>query len=431
MVVVVTPPLEPMLARSVDVLPGPAALPGGTVYEPKYDGYRLLVFAGGGRAFLQSRNRSDLTVAFPEITDAARALGEDVVLDGEVIVYREGRLDFGALQPRINRRPATTARLAREQPAHLIAFDLLHRAGTDLITRPYRERRAALEALFADHALSAPWALTPATQETDQARTWMRQWAAAGVEGVVAKGQDQPYQPGRRGWLKYRHRDTTEGIIGAVTGSLNRPETVLLGRYTTDGELHLVARSTPLPAALRRELANLLTPAGPSHPWHGMRVSSHWGSREALIFTPAAPNLVAEFYGDAAIDQGRWRHPVRVHRLRFDLAPSDVPTRSTSPPTPRSRQPHTEGGGMAAKEPKRTVYHVTPAGGPTPEEKWQIEHNEGRRALREPHRTQREAIDAAREKAKEHQPAQVIVHGRDGRIRTEYTYGSDPRRTPG
>lgn len=428
---VVTPPLEPMLARAVDVLPAPTALPGGVGYEPKYDGYRLLVFAVGGNAFLQSRNKSDFTAAFPEIAEAARTMGEDIVLDGEVIIYREGRLDFSALQHRINRRPATTARLARQQPAHLIAFDLLHRAGTDLLHRPYKERRAALEDLFASHALGAPWALTPVTKDARQAQEWMRQWAAAGVEGVVAKGQNQTYQAGRRGWLKYRHRDTAEGIIGAVTGTLTHPETVLLGRYSPEGEFHLVARSTPLPGPLRRELALLLSPAGPAHPWHGMRVSSRWGSREALIFTPTAPDLVAEFHGDAAIDRGRWRHPVRVHRLRRDLAPSDVPTRSTSPATPDSRRSRTQGGDMAAKQPERTIYHVTPAGDRSVDEKWQIEHKEGRRNLREPHRTQRQAIDAAREKAKEHQPAQVIIHGRDGRIRTEYTYGNDPRRTPG
>ncbi|WP_125623070.1 DUF2188 domain-containing protein [Streptomyces sp. WAC 00631] len=432
---VITPPLEPILARAVEVLPGPTALPGGTMYEPKYDGYRLLVFTCGGRVFLQSRNGNDLTAAFPEIAHAARQLGEDLVLDGEVIIYQEGRLDFASLQRRINRRPATTAHLAREQPAHLIVFDLLHRVGNDLIRRPYRERRAALEALFADHALGAPWVLTPVTEEVDQAREWMRQWAASGVEGVLAKGRNQPYRPGKRGWRKYRHRDTAEGVIGAVTGSLTRPETVLLGRYTGDGSLSLVARSTPLTASLRRELAPLLTPAGPDHPWHGMHLSAHWGSHQELAFTSTAPDLVAEFHGDTAIDRGRWRHPVRVRRLRRDLAPGDVPMRSASAPTPGSAPSHpeeeVEGTDMAAKQTKRAVYHITPAADRPAGEKWQIQHQEGRRAVSEPHRTQRQAIDAAREKAKQHQPAQVVVHGRDGRIRTEYTYGNDPRRTPG
>ncbi|MFV0138120.1 ATP-dependent DNA ligase [Streptomyces sp. HMX87] len=290
---------------------------------------------------MQSRNRKDFTAAFPELADAARSLGEDVVLDGEAVIYRQGRLQFAALQQRINRRPSTTARLAREQPAHLIAFDLLHRDGTDLITRPYTERRAALESLFRDHSLGAPWTLTPVPRETGQAQAWMRQWAPAGVEGVVAKGQTQPYRPGHRGWLKYRHRVTAEGIVGAVTGSLNRPETALLGRYTPDGDFQPIARSTPLPAPLARELTSLLTPAGTGHPWHGMRVSTRRGSRDPLTFTPTAPELVMEFYGDAAADRGRWRHPVRAHRIRRDLTSSDVPVRAAEPdnghPVPHER----------------------------------------------------------------------------------------------
>ncbi|MFI2371176.1 DUF2188 domain-containing protein [Streptomyces sp. NPDC018833] len=430
-----TPPLEPMLARSVDVLPGPTALPGGTLYEPKYDGYRLLVFARGGQAFLQSRNQSDFTAAFPEITDAARTLDEDVVLDGEVIIYREGRLDFAALQQRINRRPATAARLAREQPAHLIAFDLLSHAGGELLGRPYRDRRAALESLFKGHRLAAPWALTPATTDPEQARQWMRRWAAVGVEGVVAKGYAQPYQPGRRGWQKHRARDTAEGVIGAVTGTLRSPQTLLLGRHTEQGEFRLVARSTPLPDGLRSDLSQLLTRAGPGHPWHDVRVSSHWGSRDPLDFIPVAPALVAEFFGDVAVDAGRWRHPVRVRRLRSDMTPDDVPRleEGRAGTLPKRRQPaypqakqHT----MAAKKPKRTLYHVTPAGERSGAGRWQVEHEEGRRRLREPHRTRKEAISAARAQAKEHEPAQVIVYGRDGRVRAEYTYGDDPRRTP-
>lgn len=314
-----------MLARAVPRLPGTRALPGGTVYEPKYDGYRLLVFRTAGRVFLQSRNGRDLTGGFPELARAAEALGEDVVLDGEAVIETAGRLDFGALQQRTGRRPDTVARLARRQPAHLIAFDLLHRAGTDLLTRGYGDRRAALESLFRDHDLRAPWSLTPNTPDPGLARAWAEEWAASGVEGVVAKGAGQPYLPGRRGWQKYRHTDTAEAVVGAVTGSPARPETVLLGRYTPEGELRPVARSTPLAPPLRRELAGLLTPAGPGHPWRDLRISSHWGSRTPLEITPVAPDLVAEFRGDTAVDRGRWRHPVRLHRLRTDLSPGEVP----------------------------------------------------------------------------------------------------------
>jgi ATP-dependent DNA ligase len=330
-VVVLVPPLEPMLARAVPRLPGPHVLPGGTRLEPKYDGFRLLVFCEAGRVFLQSRNLRDLTAAFPEIADAAVALGEDVVIDGEAVIHIEGRLDFGALQRRMNRRPRTVAELARRQPAHLIAFDLLHHAGTDLLTWPYRERRAALESLFQSHELQAPWALTPATADPDEARAWMRQWASAGVEGIVAKGAGQIYEPGRRSWHKYRTRDTAEAVIGAMTGTPARPGTVLLGRYTPEGELRLVARSAPLSLPLRAELAPQLTPAGPGHPWQGVRFSAHWGSREQLQFTPVEPEMVGEFSGDTTIDNGRWRHPVRLVRIRAELTPAETPLFGETP----------------------------------------------------------------------------------------------------
>jgi len=322
---VLEPPVKPMLAQAVPRLPGPRALSGGTMFEPKYDGFRLLVFCQAGRVFLQSRNLRDLTAAFPEIAEAAAALGEDVLIDGEAVIYHEGRLDFSALQQRNNRRPHTVAELARRQPAHLVAFDLLHHAGADLLAWPYRERRAALESLFQTHTLQAPWALTLATSDPDEARTWMQQWADVGVEGIVGKGAAQPYEPGRRGWQKYRSRDTAEAVIGAVTGSPARPATVLLGRYTPDGYLRLVARSTPLSAPVRTDLADRLSPAGPAHPWLGMRVTSHWGSRDPLEFTPVAPHLVAEFSGDTAVDDGRYRHPVRFLRVREDLSVDQLP----------------------------------------------------------------------------------------------------------
>ncbi|WP_351233889.1 hypothetical protein [Streptomyces sp. NPDC002133] len=143
-------PLEPMLAKPVPQLPGPGALPGGLAFEPKYDGFRLLVFAGAD-AFLQSRSGGDLTGAFPEIAAAAAALDENVVIDGEAVIYSGGRLDFGALQQRMGRRPRNVARLASEQPAHLVAFDLLQHADAEMLDWTYQERRAALESLFQGH----------------------------------------------------------------------------------------------------------------------------------------------------------------------------------------------------------------------------------------------------------------------------------------
>ena len=114
--------------------------------------------------------------------------------------------------------------------------------------------------------------------------------------------------------------------MGAVTGPITRPNALLLGRYTRAGRLRLVARTAPLPLALRDEIGGLLTPAGPGHPWWGMRLTAGWGSREPLSFTCVDPDLVVEFLGDTAVDVGRWRHPVRAQRTRTDLTPRDVPT---------------------------------------------------------------------------------------------------------
>jgi ATP-dependent DNA ligase len=323
--VVINRLMEPILAKAVPDIPGPAALPGGVVFEPKWDGFRVLVFTNGREVLLRSRRGTDLTVAFPEIAAAASALGEEVVIDGEAVIYRGGRLDFSALQRRLNRMPAATARLAAAEPAHLIAFDLLRRGSTWLLDAPYRQRRAALEALFADHGLAAPWALSPTTRDWGQAQEWMRSWTAVGVEGLVAKGVEQTYQPGRRGWYKIRAKDTAEAIIGAVTGPVTEPDSALLGRYDPAGELRLVARTTSLGAQMGRDLGRVLVPAGADHPWHEARFTTAWGSRRPLEFTPVAIEQVAEFQADVAVDRGRWRHPVRLVRLRADMSVEDVP----------------------------------------------------------------------------------------------------------
>ncbi|MGP3947309.1 ATP-dependent DNA ligase [Streptomyces sp. 7N604] len=318
------PPIEPMLAKATDTLPVPRALPGGIALEPKYDGFRLLVFHSAGTTQLQSRSGNDLSTAFPEITEAAAALPEEVVLDGEAVILMEGRLQFGALQQRVNRPLATTRHLAHLQPAHYLAFDLLQRGTAELLHEPYRARRAALEDLFATHDLGAPWTLTPVTDDRELAEQWLTLWGPVGVEGVVAKGWDQAYHPGRRGWIKVRAKETSEAITGAVTGPVTAPLTLLLGRYDTDGILRLAARSTPLTASLRSELGRLLTAGGPGHPWADVHITASWSSREPLEFTPVEPEHVVEFHGDTAVDAGRWRHAVRPLRLRTDIAPADV-----------------------------------------------------------------------------------------------------------
>lgn len=321
------PSILPMLAESRPELPGDGALPGGLAMEQKIDGFRSIVFARrAGRAFIQSRHGTDLAPAFPDIAAAAAAVGEDLVLDGELVVPAEGgRLDFSALQRRARRRGRTAVQAAAAQPAYLIVFDVLEASGTELLDRPYRERRALLVDRVGDGLLRPPFMLCPATGDRAAAQGWLDPaWGQVGIEGVVCKGLAQPYLPGRRAWIKVRTRVTAEAIVGGVTGSPSAPSTLLLGRYDTGGKLRLVARSTPLTSSTRRAVVEHLSPADPDHPWRGVRFSSGWGARGTLEFTPVRPDLVVEILADTAVDAGRYRHAVRVLRPRDDLSPGQV-----------------------------------------------------------------------------------------------------------
>lgn len=316
-----------MLAEAWRGLPPDEALPGGWVAEQKPDGFRVIVFARPGRVMVQSRQGADLTAAFCDIAAAAAGLGErQLVVDGELVVPGEGGLDFGRLQHRARRRGRSAALAAADHPAYLILFDVLETEGREQLHRPYRERRAVLEGLFADGVLAAPFTLCPATEDRAQAQEWLDpSWGAVGIEGVVLKGREQPYLPGKRAWIKVRSRITSEAVIGGVTGSLAAPATLLLGRYDTGGDLRLVARTTVLPTAARRLVTQHLSPGGPSHPWHGRRFAIGWGTRGELEYHPVQPDLVAEFVADTTMDGGRYRHPVRFLRLRTELRPADVP----------------------------------------------------------------------------------------------------------
>ncbi|MFD7303722.1 ATP-dependent DNA ligase [Streptomyces pharetrae] len=278
-----TPPIEPMLAEARRELPPDGALPGGLVMEAKSHGFRALLFARPDGVLVQSRQGADLTPAFPDI--AAAGAGLDLVLDGELVVPARGRLDFGELQRRARRRGRSAAQAAAEAPAYLIVFDVLEADGTELLARPYRHRRAVLEERFARGDLTAPFTLCPNTLDRAMAQEWLDPaWGAAGIEGVMVKGQDQPYLPGRRAWVKVRSRVIAEAVLAGITGSLADPQTLLLGRYYTTGRLRLVARTTPLRTADRREIAQRLAPGGPDHPWHGRRFSAGWGTRGELDY---------------------------------------------------------------------------------------------------------------------------------------------------
>ncbi|MGW0708968.1 ATP-dependent DNA ligase [Streptomyces sp. NPDC002643] len=325
---VLRPPVEPMLAQARDRLPAPGALPGGLIFQLKFDGYRALLFTAcpaPGAVLVQSRRGRLVQERFPDLVRAAERLPDGLVLDGELVVWADEQLSFEALQRRAASSGRAAARLAEELPAHFIAFDVLQVNGRELVREPYAHRRAVLEELFTSIGLAAPWTLCPETSDVRTAQEWLTAWTEApGVEGLVIKGREQRYLPGVRGWYKIRRRDTTEGIVGAITGTLHRPQTVLLGRYDQDRVLRLVARSTQLHPEAARRLADQLTVAGPGHPWASVRFTTSWASHTPLDVVLVEPDMVAEIDVDTAQDRGAWRHPVRLVRLREDMAPGDV-----------------------------------------------------------------------------------------------------------
>ncbi|MET7920371.1 ATP-dependent DNA ligase [Streptomyces avermitilis] len=311
---------DPMLAAPVA---DPVLRPGWAA-EPKWDGFRAQISIDTGRVVLRSRRGTDMASAFPEVVAGTTQLPDATALDGELVVWEGGRLAFERLQGRLQRRGAGAARLAEQWPCHFVAFDLLRLAGTDTTAWPYRRRRAALEELFTEQDLSAPWTLCPSTTDPDTATEWLS-WSAVGMEGLCFKRLDDRYRPAARGWQKYKVRETSEAIVGAVTGTLTAPRSLLLGRYDTDGRLQYTGRTTTLTQTAGRAFPGLLAPAGDEHPWTGWTFSAGWGTRETLTVTLVQPELVVEVDVDVAHDaSGRWRHPARLHRTRPDVSPSDV-----------------------------------------------------------------------------------------------------------
>ncbi|MFD8394797.1 ATP-dependent DNA ligase [Streptomyces sp. NPDC059680] len=220
------------------------------------------------------------------------------------------RLAFKRLQQRLARREAAAAEAARRWPAHYVAFDLVH-VREDVTGWPYERRHVVLESLFADRSLKAPLTLRPSTTDPEQAEQWLG-WSVARLEGLCFKRLDEPYRP-LRSWRKYKVRVITEAVIGAVTGSLASPRTVLLGRYDTAGQLQYAGRSTTLSQTA-------------VHPRTGWTFSAGWGTQQTLDVQLVHPDVVTEVAVDVARDSaGRWRHPARPHRVRTDVDVAQVP----------------------------------------------------------------------------------------------------------
>ena len=274
-----------------------------------------------------------MAASFPEIVAGIVQLPDATAFDGELVVWdAAGRLTFERLRYRLARREAGAARAAQEWPTHFVAFDVLRLSGTDTTGWPYRRRRAALESVFTARALIAPWVLCPSTTDPDTVREWLT-WTSVGLEGVLFKRLDDAYRPSGRGWQKYKVHETTEAIVGAVTGSLTAPRGLLLGRYD-DGRLQYTGRTTTLTRTASATVAGQLAPARHGHPWTGWSFSAEWGTRDTLNVTLVEPELVVEVGIDVARDAaGRWRHPARLH-----------PPAPTSPPptSPAGRHRRTE-----------------------------------------------------------------------------------------
>jgi ATP-dependent DNA ligase len=324
----VAPPVAPMLARLSRELPE-----GDFVYEPKWDGFRCLAFTvPAGEVELRSRNQRPLARYFPELVDALRALRRAAVLDGELVIVGPRGFDFSALLARMHPAASRVARLARETPASFVAFDLLAEGEEDLRPCPFAERRARLERLI--DAAPPLVRLTPATGDPAIARGWLERFQGAGIDGVVAKRRDLPYEPGRRTMVKVKREHTVDCVVAGLRTFQGEPvvASLLLGLWD-GGALRHVGVASSFPERERRELhaalAPLLVPLG-GHPWErGFNLANsptgrlagsagRWDPREmALDWTPLAPERVAEVAYDR-LDDLRFRHPARLVRWRPD-----------------------------------------------------------------------------------------------------------------
>ncbi|HEY7847219.1 MAG TPA: ATP-dependent DNA ligase, partial [Candidatus Limnocylindria bacterium] len=306
----IPPPIEPMLAKPTPELP----VGDGWRYEPKWDGFRALVFRDGPEVYLQSRDLKPLDRYFPELIEPLLAVGgadARFVIDGEIVIERDGWLDFEALLLRIHPAASRVAMLARETPSSFVAFDCLAAGDRDLREAPLDDRRAALETVLADAPESV--LLTPATRDPVVAREWFDVFEGAGLDGVVAKRHDQPYLPGKREMAKVKHLRTADCVVAGFRWHKNGPGTMvgslLLGLWNDAGQLQHVGVTSSFTMDRRRELVGFLEPyrkdALDGHPWgewkeweaqwEGKRMpgaTSRWNRGKDLSWEPLRPELV-------------------------------------------------------------------------------------------------------------------------------------------
>jgi ATP-dependent DNA ligase len=317
------PPVRPMLAKLSHELP----IAGGVLYEPKWDGFRCVVFRDGDEVELGSRNERPLTRYFPEVVSAVqREFPPRCVVDGEIVVTGPDGLDFDALQLRLHPAESRVQKLAAETPASFVAFDVLALGNDDLRPVPFRERRAALESAFS--GVRPPVYLTPATADRDEAADWFSRFEGAGLDGVVAKRFDLPYLSDQRVMVKVKHERTADCVVagfrwhktGGIVGSL------VLGLYDDDGVFHHVGVTASFKMETRRSLVDFLAPyreeAGETFTGRSPGdVRSRWNATKDLSFEPLRLELVCEVAYDHLQGPYRFRHAATFRRWRPDRDP--------------------------------------------------------------------------------------------------------------
>lgn len=318
--------ISPMLAKAIDTVPERDSVEGGLAYEPKWDGFRAIIYFDGEEVQIGSRGAKMLTRYFPELVDACtRLLPGPCVLDGEIIV-RTGsagheRLDWDALSQRIHPAESRITRLAKETPAAFVAFDLLSSGDEPLLATPFEQRRAALERLM--DGVDAPLYLTQTTRDVELARKWLVDFEGAGLDGVVSKPLDASYAEGKRAMLKTKHHRTADVVVlgyrihksGDGVGSL------LLGLYNADGELQNVGGASAFSDARRLELIDELEPLvlrdDSGEPVRGETERSRFSSGKDVSYVRLEPSRVAEVRYDQ-MEGSRFRHTAQFFRWRPD-----------------------------------------------------------------------------------------------------------------
>ncbi|HZT76756.1 MAG TPA: ATP-dependent DNA ligase [Vicinamibacterales bacterium] len=332
----IEPPIEPMLAKIADELPD-----GRFLYEPKWDGFRAIVFRGSGDVYIQSRDLRPLDRYFPELHDTClQRLPDGSVVDGEIVIATPHGLDFDRLQLRLHPAASRVAKLSKETPASFVAFDLLAANGRDLRAAPQAGRRAALERLL--DGVTPPIHLTPMTRDITVAAEWLERFEGAGLDGVMAKPEDGVYEPGKRAMFKIKHARTADCVVAGFrwhkAGKHELVGSLLLGLYDDSGRLHHVGVTSSFTMARRRELAQELEPlrahALDDHPWKewaefdahgGQRMpggQSRWSAGKDLSWEPLRIERVAEVKYDH-MQGDRFRHAAVFLRWRPDKPPSE------------------------------------------------------------------------------------------------------------